>query len=245
LMCGDSTNIQDVEKLMDGKKADMVFTDPPYLITTQWWNTNLWKAFKKTADRIKDIVDFDPEERLKTLENYFDWCMNCYIFCNKDLVPVYIDYARMNWYNFNILVWCKKQVVPFTWWHHYSDIEYIIYISKTPVFNNWVEWVKYNKYFVLDNEKSKDHPTIKPLEIITNQIQIWSNKEWIVSDSFWWSWSTLIACEKTNRKCYMMELDPIYIEVILKRYHDFTKGNKEIKCLNREIDLSPILNPND
>ena len=216
LLCGDSTDSDQVAKLMNGEKADMVFTDPPYSITTQGGGV-LQKHFTKTAERIKDIVDFKPQEWLQTLPLYFNGNMNTFIFCNKDLIPDYLNYAKENNYNFNILVWCKKQVVPFTGGHHYSDIEYIIYLSKKPIFNNGLKEVEYRKYFVLDNEKSKDHPTIKPLEIISNEIQIASNKNGIVAECFLGSGSTMVASHQLKRKCYGMELDPKYCDVIVKR----------------------------
>ena len=216
LLCGDSTDSDQVAKLMNGEKADMVFTDPPYSITTQGGGV-LQKHFTKTAERIKDIVDFEPKEWLQTLPLYFDGNMNTFIFCNKDLIPDYLNYAKENNYNFNILVWCKKQVVPFTGGHHYSDIEYIIYLSKKPIFNNGLKNVEYRKYFVLDNEKSKDHPTIKPLEIISNEIQIGSNKNGIVAECFTGSGSTMVASHQLKRKCYGMELDPKYCQVIIDR----------------------------
>ncbi len=216
LLCGDSTDSDQVAKLMNGEKADMVFTDPPYSITTQGGGV-LQKHFTKTAERIKDIVDFKPQEWLQTLPLYFNGNMNTFIFCNKDLIPDYLNFAKENNYNFNILVWCKKQVVPFTGGHHYSDIEYIIYLSKKPIFNNGLKGVEYRKYFVLDNEKSKDHPTIKPLEIISNEIQIASNKNGIVAECFTGSGSTMVAAHQLKRKCYGMELDPKYCDVIVKR----------------------------
>lgn len=216
LLCGDSTNSDDVAKLMNGEKADMIFTDPPYSITIQGGGT-LQKHFNKTARKIKDIVDFEPKEWLQTLPLYFNDTMNTFIFCNKDLIPDYLQFAKENKYNFNILVWCKKQIIPFTGGHHYSDIEYIIYLSKKPIFNNGLKNIKYNKYFVLDNEKSKDHPTIKPLEIISNEIQIASNKGGIVSECFAGSGSTMVTAHQLKRKCYGMELDPKYCDVIVKR----------------------------
>ena len=216
LLCGDSTCSDTVAKLMNGEKADMVFTDPPYSITTQGGGV-LQKHFTKTAERIKDIVDFKPQEWLQTLPLYFNNNMNTFIFCNKDLIPDYLNYAKENNYNFNILVWCKKQVVPFTGGHHYSDIEYIIYLSKNQIFNNGLKDVEYRKYFVLDNEKSKDHPTIKPLAIISNEIQIASNKNGIVAECFTGSGSTMIASHQLKRKCYGMELDPKYCQVIIDR----------------------------
>ena len=216
LLCGDSTDSDAVAKLMDGEKADMVFTDPPYSITTTGGGA-LQKHFNKTAERIKDIVDFVPEEWLQTLPLYFNGNMNAFIFCNKDLVPNYLNFAKEAGYNFNILVWCKKQVVPFTGGHHYSDLEYIIYLSKKPIFNNGLKDAEYRKYFVCDNEKHKDHPTIKPLEIIANEIKIASNLRGIVAECFTGSGSTMVAAHQLKRKCYGMELDPKYCQVIVDR----------------------------
>lgn len=242
LMCGDSTSIEDVEKLMDGKKADMVFTDPPYLIQTQGGGA-LQKSFNKTAERIKDIVDFKPKDFLGILPIVFNNCMNTYIFCNKDLIPDYLNYAKDNKYNFNILTWCKKQVVPFTGGHHYSDIEYMIYLTKNPIFNNGLKDVTYRKYFVLDNEKSKDHPTIKPQEIICNEIKISSNKNGIVMDFFGGSGSTLISSEQTDRICYMMELDEKYSDVIVKRYINLKDSDEDVFLLRegKKIPYSELL----
>jgi len=235
LLCGDSTDSDQVAKLMNGDKADMVFTDPPYSITTQGGGV-LQKHFTKTAERIKDIVDFKPQEWLQTLPLYFNGNMNTFIFCNKDLIPDYLNFAKENNYNFNILVWCKKQVVPFTGGHHYSDIEYIIYLSKKPIFNNGLKDVEYRKYFVLDNEKSKDHPTIKPLQIISNEIQIASNKNGIVAECFTGSGSTMVASHQLKRKCYGMELDPKYCDVIVKRMikldNTLTIKRNGIDCTN-------------
>ena len=75
--------------------------------------------------------------------------------------------------------------------------------------------------------RSKVHPTMKPVEMIENQIKIRSNKNGNVLDFFGGSGSTLIACEKTNRRCFTMELDPKYVDVILKRWEDFT-GKKAV-----------------
>jgi DNA modification methylase len=233
LLCGDSTDGEQVARLMNDKKADMVFTDPPYLITTQGGGV-LQKHFKKTAERIKNIVNFEPKKWLQTLPVYFNGNMNTFIFCNKDLILDYLNYSKENNYNFNILVWCKKQVVPFTGGHHYSDIEYIIYLSKKPIFNNGLKGVEYRKYFVLDNEKSKEHPTIKPVKIILNEIQIASNKNGIVSDCFMGSGTTMVACHQLNRKCYGMELEPKYCDVIIRRMinldPDITIKRNGIEC---------------
>ncbi len=85
------------------------------------------------------------------------------------------------------------------------------------------------------------HPTQKPVELIeyalNNSSKIWDN----ILDLFWWSGSTLIASEKKQRTCYMMELDPVFVQTIIKRYYEVTKWKKEITCLNRNLDINKIL----
>ena len=92
-----------------------------------------------------------------------------------------------------------------------------------------------------DNVNDYVHPTQKPVQLC--QLSIENNsKEWdIVLDLFLGSWVCLITAEKTNRRCYWMELDPHYVEVILKRYHEYTGGTKRIECINRDLDLSSLL----
>ena len=88
--------------------------------------------------------------------------------------------------------------------------------------------------------ENKLHPTMKPVELIWNAI-LNSSKKWdLILDLFAWSWSTLIACEQLDRKCYTMEIDPVYIEVIIKRFHKINP-DAEIKCVNREININEIL----
>ncbi len=223
LLCGDSTNIHHVEKLMDGEKADMVFTDPPYRYKKMGKATGDFKGNDtKYKERIKDIIDFDPKDFLNILPKVFSKGINAYIFCNTDLVPDYCVWARENGYNFNILTWHKKQFLPFAPNHHLADTEYLIFISKNPIFNSSITGVNYGKYFICDNEKSNDHPTIKPVEIITNEIKIGSNPNSVIVDLFLGSGSTLISCEMLSRKCYGMEKDPKYCDVIVNRWVEFT-----------------------
>ena len=89
--------------------------------------------------------------------------------------------------------------------------------------------------------KDEDHATKKPIELCARAIRHASKKWDSVLDLFGGSGSTLIACEQLERKCYMMELDPKYCEVIIKRFHNLNP-NAEIKCLNRKIDIQEILN---
>jgi site-specific DNA-methyltransferase (adenine-specific) len=216
LLCGDSTDSDAVARLMDGNKADMVFTDPPYRYKKMGDGGAFHEGHKKLKEDIKDIVNFDPTEFLNTLPLVFAKGINAYVFCNTDLVPDYCLWAKENKYNFNILTWHKKSFIPASNNHHFPDTEYLIYISKGAIFNSGLN-VNYGKYFILDNEKSNDHPTIKPLEIIAVQLQIGSNINSVVMDFFLGSGSTMVASHQLKRKCYGMELDPKYCQVIVDR----------------------------
>jgi DNA modification methylase len=216
LLCGDSTDSDIVQKILSGNKVDLVFTDPPYRYKKMGSGGVFNDGYEKLKEEIKDIINFDPTEFLNTLPLVFKQGINAFIFCNTDLVPDYCNWAKENKYNFNILTWHKKSFIPASNNHHFPDTEYLIYISKSAIFNSGLN-VNYGKYFVLDNEKSDDHPTIKPIEIIANEIQIGSNINSIVFDFFLGSGSTMIASHQLKRKCYGMELDPKYCQVIVDR----------------------------
>lgn len=231
LMCGDSTSEEDVTKLMNGVKADMVFTDPPYDM-----NMGGQGCFKSSMDnckqRIDNIINFDPYV-ISYLANMD--IPTYYICTSKDGVPKYMDIFKEH--NFNILVWCKTNPVPFTAGTFLPDIEYIMYFSKKgkKIWNNSLKPTDtYKKYYISKKLQGREdagedlHPTMKPLELISNKIRISSNENGIVLDIFGGSGSTLIACEQLNRKCYMMELDPHYIDVIIQRWENFT-GEKAVK----------------
>ncbi len=216
LLCGDSTCSDTVAKLMNNEKADMVFTDPPYRYKKMGSGGVFNEGYEKLKEDIKDIINFDPTDFLQTLPLVFKKGINAYIFCNTDLVPDYCNWAKENNFNFNILTWHKKSFIPASNNHHFPDTEYLIYISKSAIFNSGLN-VNYGKYFILDNEKSNDHPTIKPIELISNEIQISSNINSIVFDFFLGSGTTMITSHQLKRKCYGMELDPKYCQVIVDR----------------------------
>ena len=224
LMCGDSTDVNVIDRLMDGVKADMVFTDPPYNMSD---NLSGFVS-DEMKSRLDKIVDFDPNTIIDTLltvdtKNYF-------IFTSKDLIPKYFEIFKG--YGFNILVWCKDNPTPMTNNTFLPDVEYLLYFYKHGrVWNNGLDVSVYKKFYNSNKmegrkEAGNVHPTIKPIKIIADKIQICSNKNGIVLDLFGGSGSTLIACEQLDRSCYMMELDPKYVSVILQRYINF-KGSDE------------------
>lgn len=212
LLCGDSTSEEDVARLMNGQKADMVFTDPPYHLET---DGGTWKL-----KEIEFISNFNPSLFLKVLSSVFDKNINAYVFCNKELLPDYLIWARENKYSFNVLIWKKPNAIPIGDSHR-PDIEYLILFRKNAIWNNGLKDVNYSRCLEYGREKGL-HPTMKPIELICNEIKISSNKNSIVVDFFGGSGSTLIACEQTNRSCYMMELNEKYCDVIVKRWEDYT-----------------------
>jgi DNA modification methylase len=228
LMCGDSTSIDAVEKLMDGDVAELVFTDPPYRMEVEGGsNQFVGKAAAKLGEMIKHLCEFDPVAFLNTLPTVFKKnTLNAYIFCNKDLVPDYLKWAVESGYAFNILFWKKPNAIPLGGQHR-PDVEYLLLFRKSAVWNNGLKDVNYSKCLEHGRDIGKDHPTKKPVELIENQIKISSTSNSIVLDFFGGSGSTLIACEKTGRLGRAMELDPKYCDVIIKRWEDFT-GQKAV-----------------
>ena len=226
LICGDSTDITIIDRLMNGVKADMVFTDPPYNMSD---NLSGFVS-NEMKSKLDKIVDFDPYTIIDTLfaintNNYF-------IFTSKELIPKYFKIFE-EW-GFNILVWCKDNPTPMTNNTFLPDVEYLLYFYKNGrVWNNGLDVSVYKKYYNSNKmegrkEAGNVHPTIKPIKIIADKVQICSNKNGIVVDLFGGSGSTLIACEQLNRKCYMCEISPQYIDVIINRYINLKGTDKDV-----------------
>lgn len=228
LMCGDSTNRYDVEKLMDGSVADLVFTDPPYQLETKGGcKGEIGKALKKQGADIEFISDFNPDNFLKTLLGVFEKnTINAYIFCNKNLLPNYLNFAVKNKISYNVLVWKKPNAIPIGDSHR-PDIEYLVLFRKNAIWNNSLPNVNYSRCLEYGRETGL-HPTMKPIPLIGNELKISSNESSIIVDFFGGSGSTLIACEQLNRKCYMMELSEHYCDVIINRWETLT-GHKAVK----------------
>ncbi|MEE0982189.1 MAG: DNA methyltransferase [Acutalibacteraceae bacterium] len=229
LMCGDSTDKATVEMLMDGKKADMVMTDPPY--NMHYDGAGIIKeTVKNVRERIKNIVDFDPETIGFLAQSDIG---SLYIFTSKDLIPKYFEIFK-DW-KFNILCWVKTNNPPMTHNVFLPDIEYLLYFHKGKrVWNNGLKPMDiYRKAYFSSRQEGQEeigdvHPTMKPLKLLSDKITISSNKNGGVLDLFGGSGSTLIACEQLDRTCYMIELDPKYCDVIIKRWETLT-GEKAQK----------------
>ena len=239
LMCGDSTDAASVALLMDGNKADMVFTDPPYNVDYSSKNKFLNEADK--GNRIQVEIKNDS---YKTDEEIADklWLpsfVNLYNHSKSDS-SIYVTMpqggthmmmmmmiAKSGWKVKHELIWVKNN-------HVLGRTDY--YYKHEPIMFGWKE----NHHFYAKGKfdksvweipkphKSDLHPTMKPIELIENALLNSSKEDDIIVDLYGGSGSTLIACEQLNRKCYMMELDPHYCDVIIARWEKLT-GKEAVK----------------
>ena len=214
LLCGDSTKKEDVERLMDGKKADMVFTDPPY-----------GQSFDIKGDTKSEY------------RGIFDGAIGAITIFAKDNYYICCNYACIGYFAYRVeelglqiydkVVWYKNLFGQGTLYHRQH--EDIIFCGNGNYLkdkrNDDVDvWQINSMRNFAGNKTAKEdvgHPTQKPSELSARAIKNSSKQDDIVLDLFGGSGSTLIACEQTNRTCYMMEIDPKYCDVIRKRYANY------------------------
>lgn len=227
VMCGDS--LKDIDVLMGDTKATMIFTDPPYNVD--------YGSSKNPRHKIRSIENDNMNDSdWAEFNSHLAQTMSArctgdvYIFGapSPDGMRARLAYVEAGFHWSATIIWKKQQLV-------LSPAKYQrIY---EPCFYGWHENGKSS--FVGDRKQvelweidrplnSKEHPTMKPIELCAKGIQNSSNKSDIVLDLFLGSGSTLIACEQTDRTCYGMEIDPKYVDVIRKRYWKFINdGNEE------------------
>ena len=235
LMCGDSTNEDDVNKLMNGEKANMLFTDPPY-------NVNITEKKKK----ILHCNEYNELENDNMAQDDFLEFLNK-VFKNandslKDDASYYVFTCQGGDNEMMMMMMMRENGI--------KCRHQIIWVKDSPVFSMGrldydykhepmlYGWKKTHKFYRKgEQDKSvwefkrtanKLHPTMKPIELIANALNNSSIENDLILDLFGGSGSTLIACEQLNRKCYMMELDPHYIDVIIERWENLT-GKKAVK----------------
>lgn len=237
LMCGDSTKIEDVEKLMNGQKADMVFTDPPYGVSYSNKNTYLNSLDK--GNSVQTPIENDHMNLEDTSNFIYEAFVNLRISLAEkssyyitapqggDLLMMMMMMMQKAGLTLrHMLIWVKNNHVLGR-----TDYNY----KHEPILFGWVDTHnfygngehKFSTWEIDKPHKSDLHPTMKPIALVANAINNSTLKDNSVLDLFGGSGSTLIACEQTNRTCYMMELDPKYCDVIRKRYWKFTHDNNE------------------
>lgn len=223
LMCGDSTNKDDVARLMNKEKAHMVFTDPPYgmKLNTDYSNMKGNGRKGKKYDRVVgDNEDFSPD-LINTIFENFGYCNEIFLWG----VDYYFDLIE-NFKDGNLIVWDKTLKENGDAGYN-SEFELLWTKNKHKkevIHFNWF------RFFGLTSQdvKTRIHPTQKPLEVISPFLEKYSKGKNIIVDIYGGSGSTLIACELLNRKCYMMELTEHYCDVIINRWETLT-GRKAVK----------------
>tara|TARA_R110000737_G_scaffold22527_1_gene41187 strand:- start:806 stop:1996 length:1191 start_codon:yes stop_codon:yes gene_type:complete len=228
LMCGDSTSIDAVDKLMDGAKADMVFTDPPYNIN--------YGNIKHPKFKVRQI-----ENDNMSRGDFGDFC-TAFVSCIKLSCNgcVYVfgppgPDGRIMFTALDDALHCSTTIV---WNKDQFTLGRGKYQNKYEPC--WFGWNDSGAAFIDDRKltnvwdfprpkKSDLHPTMKPVVLVENAIGHASNVGGVIMDLFGGSGSTLIACEKTNRKARLMELDPKYCDVIVKRWEDYTGKKAELE----------------
>lgn len=206
LMCGDSTSIDAVEKLMDGKSVDLVFTDPPYNVAFNG-RSGKHEVIKNDNLSDADFADF-IDGTIATIKAVDPKAY--YIWCNWDFYGILqgkLDYK-------SCIVWAKNVFGMGVGYRHQHEF---------CLFNGKIDEVIKNESDLWSIKKDHGyvHPTQKPVEL---SVRAFGNhvKLLNVLDLFGGSGSTLIGAEQTGRNCFMMELDPKYIDVIIKRWQDYT-----------------------
>ena len=225
LMCGDATSADDVAALMGGKRANLLLTDPPYGV-----------SFKSSSGLTIQNDSIKNEDFYNFLKSAFSAAADCL----EKGAAAYIFHADTEGLNFRrafvdagfhlagCCIWVKDSLVlgrsDYQWQH-----EPVLYGFLQ---NGKHSWYSDRKQTTIWNfakpKKNANHPTSKPLDLLSYPIQNSSQENAIVLDTFGGSVSTLMACELTNRICYTMELDEKYASVILRRYVDDTGRSDDV-----------------
>ena len=254
LICGDATKRKDIEKLMGGRKADIVYTDPPYNVGYDYWG---FRGTRKKGFISKKVFNDKkkPEEYQQFIKNSFH---NAFDF-SKNYSSVYCWHGTSSerevkngliesgWHISQTIIWLKNSIVLSIGQDYHRIYEPCYFgwkkgqkhLINKKIGNKWSEVIildreDFQNYFDVfwehrDKIVDYEHPTQKPVRLAERAIKRHSERGFIILDTFGGSGSTLIACEQLNRRCYMMELDPIYCDVIVNRWTNYTKNRNIIK----------------
>ena len=205
LLCGDSTDSDQVTKLMNGKKADMVFTDPPYGVDYQGINND-------NRSGLKELLN-------GAFSNYITNSKNgasIYCFHSDKCSDIFNEVFRTYCHFSSMIIWVKESIV----------LSQTDYQSKhEPCFYGWFDngthkWYsdrKQESIWIAKSKREEGHTTPKPIDIVSKAINNSSKTNHLILDLFLGSGSTMVASHQLNRKCYGMELDPKYCDVIVNR----------------------------
>lgn len=246
VMCGDSTSMDAVDVLMGGENANMVFTDPPYGVSFVGVKGSMYSGGKRVGrDSTEEIKNDDL--RGENLSALFHDSISSAVAVATDDAPFYIFFAInrsaetlngleqchleiRNW-----LIWDKGNVGFHAMGAQYKpNYESFLYCHRKGISPEWSGDQKQQTIWRHSVERLGLHPTMKPVALIEQALG--NHKAKRVLDLFGGSGSTLIACEKTPRECRMMELDPKYCDVIVKRWQDFTGQKATLESSGQTFD---------
>lgn len=230
LMCGDSTKPEDVELLMGGEKADMVFTDPPYGVSYEGGhNKKKKKQIKNDALAGNALYEFLKKVFLN-IKSYTNEKSGIYVFYATSNTRQFINaFYDVGLKQRSIIAWHKIGSGFGDFMAQYMNAyEPCIYGSNGESVN-WYGASNEKTIWEIEKEKKCDlHPTMKPIKLVQRAVKNSSTENDLVLDLFGGSGSTIITCEQINRRCFTMELDPHYCDVIINRWETLT-GRKAVK----------------
>ena len=240
LVCGDSVNSETLDSLMQGDKADLVFTDPP-------WNVNYGAVEKGNAQGYKPRTILNDHMGADDWQQFCNDIANSLFVCTKAGAPIYCVMSAQEWpviddalrtagfHWSSTIIWAKDRLV-------LSRKDY--HTQYEPIWYGWNSAAA--RLVELDDRKQSDvwnmerpgrselHPTTKPVELVERALENSGKPGGIVLDLFGGSGSTLIAAEKTGRQCRTVELDPKYADVIIKRWQEYTG----LKAVHAELNMT-------
>lgn len=245
LFCGDATNKEDVDKLMDGKRANLVITDPPYNVAFESSSGLSIKNDKMAGDKFYEFLLL----AFNNMASHLESGGAAYVFhADTEGLNFRKAFIDAGFHLAGCCIWVKNSLVlgrsDYQWQH-----EPVLYGFLKNGKHSWYSDRKQTTIWNFDKPKmNENHPTSKPLDLLSYPIQNSSQENAIVIDTFGGSGSTLMACEKTNRICHTMELDEKYASVILRRYVEDTGDSENVyvirdgkkllyKDLVKEVDL--------
>ena len=227
-MCGDAAILQNVEQLMDGQKANLIFTDPPYNVNYQGGIKNRRKGKSRTVCN----DDLPLEAYYQLLQNALSHAAACsqpeasLYLCHSDqhLAGLQSVLAAADFTVRAVLVWAKQHFV-LNYSRYKTQHEPILYCHRIGQTDIWYGDNKQSTLWSFDRPMSSDlHPTMKPIALIQQALHNSSLPGDRVLDLFGGSGSTLIACHHSQRMAYMMEIQPNYVDVIVRRWQLQTQG---------------------
>lgn len=231
VICGDSTKAETYKQLLDDRKANLVVTDPPYNVDVE-----------ETAGKIlnDNMSDGDFYQFLLSMftqvENHMEDDASIYVFhADTEGLNFRKAFKDADFYLSGCCIWKKNSLVlgrsPYQWQH-----EPCLYGWKKKGKHQWFSDRKQTTIWEYDRPKSsKDHPTMKPIQLMAYPIQNSSMRGTVVLDPFLGSGSTLIAADQTGRVCYGIELDEKFVDVIVKRYIEVTGDTEVTVQRNHEV----------